>query len=164
MSPFTSDILILSIAKVKGFLMSENFWHRNLSTPPPGFAPSPTSFLKTPLAGEISIMVLRKTIFKMKCSDLLCLKSFQHLLRQKLLHQNFSSKVLTRFACLYVEVSQSLEWLMILILDGFSKLGGRVRSNICYLICVRHPFRSRVVTHRIFFSHFCQHILRYQPI
>ena len=31
-------------------------------------------------------------------------------------------------------------------------LGAHVRSNLCYLICLRHLIRSRVVTDKFFFS------------
>ena len=33
----------------------------------------------------------------------------------------------------------------------FRNIGAHVRSNICYLICLMHLFRSRDVTHRILF-------------
>ena len=39
---------------------------------------------------------------------------------------------------------------MVVILEGISELGARVRSNICYLICLRHLFRSRAVEIRFF--------------
>ena len=31
---------------------------------------------------------------------------------------------------------------VVLILDGNSEIGGQVRSNLCYLICLRHLIRS----------------------
>ena len=40
----------------------------------------------------------------------------------------------------------------LLILDGNSELGARVRSNLCYLICFRHLLGSRAVTNRNVFS------------
>ena len=40
---------------------------------------------------------------------------------------------------------------MVLILDGNSELGAQVRSNLCYLICLRHLLWSGAVTKRIFF-------------
>ena len=42
---------------------------------------------------------------------------------------------------------------MVLILDGNSEKGAYVRSNLCYLICLRHFIRSRVVTNRPIFFH-----------
>ena len=38
---------------------------------------------------------------------------------------------------------------MVLILDGNSEIGAHLSSNLCYLICVRHLFRSRAVTNLI---------------
>ena len=35
---------------------------------------------------------------------------------------------------------------MVLILDGNLKIGAHVRSNLCYLICLRHLTRSGGVT------------------
>ena len=40
---------------------------------------------------------------------------------------------------------------MVLILDGNSEIGAQVRSNLCYLIWLRHLIRSRAVKNRIFF-------------
>ena len=40
---------------------------------------------------------------------------------------------------------------MVLILDGNSEIGAHVRSNLCYLICLGHWIRSRVVINRDFF-------------
>ena len=40
----------------------------------------------------------------------------------------------------------------LLILDGISEIGAYVRSNLCYLICLRHLNRSREVTNSIFLS------------
>ena len=55
-----------------------------------------------------------------------------------------------------------------LILYGDSNIGTHVRSNLCYLICLRHLLISREVTNRIFFlrkdqfsSMRGQHIFRY---
>ena len=42
--------------------------------------------------------------------------------------------------------------MMVSILDGNSRIGAHVRSNLCYLICLRYLIRSRAVTNRIFFS------------
>ena len=38
---------------------------------------------------------------------------------------------------------------VILISGGNSEIGGHIRSNLCYLICVRHLIRSRAVANRI---------------
>ena len=40
---------------------------------------------------------------------------------------------------------------MALILDGNPEISVHMRSNLCYLICLRHLIRSRAVTNRIFF-------------
>ena len=40
---------------------------------------------------------------------------------------------------------------MLLILGGNSEIGAQLRSNLCYLICLRHLIRSREVTDLIFF-------------
>ena len=40
---------------------------------------------------------------------------------------------------------------MVLILDGNSDIGVHVRSNLCYLTCLRQLNRSRAVTNRILF-------------
>ena len=37
-----------------------------------------------------------------------------------------------------------------LILDGSSELGVHVRSNLCWLICLKHLIRSRAVTDRTY--------------
>ena len=37
---------------------------------------------------------------------------------------------------------------MVLTSDGNSEIGAHVRINLCYLICLRHLIRSRVVTIR----------------
>ena len=34
-------------------------------------------------------------------------------------------------------------------IDGKSEIEARVRINLCYLICIRHLIRSRVVTNRV---------------
>ena len=39
---------------------------------------------------------------------------------------------------------------MVLILDGHSDIGARVRSNLCYLICLGHLVRSRAFTNLFF--------------
>ena len=39
---------------------------------------------------------------------------------------------------------------MVLILDGNSEIGAHVRSNLCYLSCLKHLIRSRIDTNRIF--------------
>ena len=41
---------------------------------------------------------------------------------------------------------------MVLISDGKSERGARVRSNLCYLICLRQLVRSRAATNRIFLA------------
>ena len=48
---------------------------------------------------------------------------------------------------------------MVPLLDGYLEIGGHVRSNICYLICLRHLIRSRAVTKLNFFI--AQHDLNY---
>ena len=40
---------------------------------------------------------------------------------------------------------------MVLLLDGNSKIGAPVRSNLCYLICLRHLIRSVTVANLIVF-------------
>ena len=40
----------------------------------------------------------------------------------------------------------------VLILDGNSARGGHVRSDVCYLICLRHLFRLGTHTNMIFFQ------------
>ena len=40
---------------------------------------------------------------------------------------------------------------MVLISDGNLEIGAHVRSNICYLICLRNLIRSRAVTNIFFF-------------
>ena len=42
-------------------------------------------------------------------------------------------------------------WSMVLILDGNFELAAHVRSNLCYLICLRHLIRSKAVKNRIVF-------------
>ena len=44
---------------------------------------------------------------------------------------------------------------MVRILDGDSEIGAQVRSNIFYLICLRHLIRPRAVSNRMFFSLSC---------
>ena len=49
---------------------------------------------------------------------------------------------------------------MVLISDGSSEPGMHVRSNLCYLICLRHLIKLRTITNRIFsektnFFHAC---------
>ena len=39
---------------------------------------------------------------------------------------------------------------MVRLLDGDSEKGEHVRSNLCYLICLRHLIGLRAVTNRIF--------------
>ena len=41
---------------------------------------------------------------------------------------------------------------MVLILDGNSEKDVHVKSNLCYLNCLRHWLRWRAVTNQIFFS------------
>ena len=60
---------------------------------------------------------------------------------------------------------------MVPLLDGNSEIGAQVRSNICYLNCIKHLIRSRAVTNRtptprkdqFSFMH-AQHVLRYHII
>ena len=40
----------------------------------------------------------------------------------------------------------------VLILDGNSEIGVHARNDACYLICLRHLFRSRLVTNLKLFS------------
>ena len=40
---------------------------------------------------------------------------------------------------------------MLLISDGNSEIGAHVRSDLCYLICLRHLIKPSSVTNRIFF-------------
>ena len=63
-----------------------------------------------------------------------------------------------RSSNLFYIVSYFLKWVttswtygsMVLILDGNLEIGApHVRSNICYLICLRHLIGSRAVTNRI---------------
>ena len=42
---------------------------------------------------------------------------------------------------------------VVLILDGNSKIGAHVRSNLPFLICLRHWIRSRGFMNRMFFSY-----------
>ena len=50
-------------------------------------------------------------------------------------------------------------WAMVLILEGDSEIGAHVKSNLCYLICLRYSIRSRAV-YRITFSFMrAQHVL-----
>ena len=42
--------------------------------------------------------------------------------------------------------------LSMVLIDGNSEIGAHVRSNLCYLICLRHLIRSRAVTNRISIS------------
>ena len=39
-----------------------------------------------------------------------------------------------------------------IILDGNSEIGPNVRDNFCYLSCLMHVIKSRIVTHRFIFS------------
>ena len=41
---------------------------------------------------------------------------------------------------------------MVLILDGNLETGAQIRSNVCYLICLRHLIRSRAVTNRVYLT------------
>ena len=49
------------------------------------------------------------------------------------------------------------------ILDGNSEIGAHARSNLCYLICVRHLNRSRGVTNPFYFMR-AQQVLGYHLI
>ena len=44
-----------------------------------------------------------------------------------------------------------MNMLMVLMLDGYLEMDAHVRSDLCYLICSKHLFRSRAVTNLIFF-------------
>ena len=41
---------------------------------------------------------------------------------------------------------------MVLILDGSSEIDAHLRSNRCYLTCLRHLIRTKAFTYRFFFS------------
>ena len=51
-----------------------------------------------------------------------------------------------------VWLSSTLIVPMVLILDGYLEKGAYVKSNLCYLICLRHSVRTRAVTNWIFFT------------
>ena len=60
---------------------------------------------------------------------------------------------------------------MLLKLDGNSKIGAHVSSNLCYFICLSNLIISRTVKSRIFFSGkiyfffmLAQHVLSYHLI
>ena len=55
---------------------------------------------------------------------------------------------------------------MMLTSDGNLEIGAYVRSDVCYLICVRHLIRSRLVTNRkdLFSLMRAQHVLSYHLI
>ena len=46
---------------------------------------------------------------------------------------------------------KTLDGGILLILDGISEIVVHVKSNLCYLICLRHLNRSKIVKNRIFF-------------
>ena len=48
------------------------------------------------------------------------------------------------------EQQHALQRSMALILDGNSEIGSHVRSNLCYLICLRHLIISGAVTNRTY--------------
>ena len=53
---------------------------------------------------------------------------------------------------------------MELILDGNSEIDAHIRSNLCYLICLRHLIRSHNLdfsTNEPIFLHAAQHFLSY---
>ena len=50
------------------------------------------------------------------------------------------------------EAGQPRVQTMVLMLDGSSEIGKHRRSNLCYLICLRHLIRSRAVTNSMSFS------------
>ena len=61
---------------------------------------------------------------------------------------------LKSFFCLNAFLQKGNGWastIMVLILDGTSIIGALVRSNLCYLVCLRHSIRSRAVKNRFFF-------------
>ena len=51
----------------------------------------------------------------------------------------------------YTKEQRRLSIKLLLILDGNSEIGAHVRSNLDYLIFLKHLFRSRAVTNLIFF-------------
>ena len=51
-----------------------------------------------------------------------------------------------------VIIELGLDASIVLILDSNSGIGTHVRSDLGYLICLRHLFRSRAVTNLIFLS------------
>ena len=59
---------------------------------------------------------------------------------------------------------------MVLILDGDSEIIAKVRTNLCYLICIRYLIKKRAVTNRIFtlksliYRMCAQHVLSYHLI
>ena len=54
--------------------------------------------------------------------------------------------------CWSIDLRSILKLLYLLILDGNSEIGAHVRSNLWYLICLRHWFRPRAVGNCIIFS------------
>ena len=42
------------------------------------------------------------------------------------------------------------DYCMVFILDGNSEIEAHVRSNLCYLTCIRLLIKARAVTNRIF--------------
>ena len=54
--------------------------------------------------------------------------------------------------CARSSLSCNITVLMVLIIDGNSAIGAHVRSNFCYLICLRHALTQRAVKNRFFFS------------
>ena len=58
---------------------------------------------------------------------------------------------LSIFACIMVVWKQRGRDTMALITEGNSETGAHLKSNLCYLICLRHLIKLRLVTNRIFF-------------
>ena len=54
------------------------------------------------------------------------------------------------YFCISALLLLMISRIMVLILDGNSKIGAHIRNTICYLICCRHLIRSRAITNLIF--------------
>ena len=55
-------------------------------------------------------------------------------------------------------VNQLKDKTMVIIFDGNSEIGARVRSNLYFLICVKHLIRSREVKKKILFFSFVRNV------
>ena len=82
---------------------------------------------------------------------------FYHLLLWRLnqIHIPDYASALCRALVMYAPFCRTT----VLILDGNSELRAHVRSNICYLICIRNINRSKAVAYRIFFYRKSQFLL-----